>query len=138
MATIRNLSVASRVLVYLDPADGNYVAHALEMDLIGFGDSPNKALADLKNAIEAQISFAVQKSALPSLFHPAPKAEVERWQKANGAALADLAKGDATLNVTCRATVIEIGPDDLRRIVQRAASKPFEKQARGGAACCHA
>lgn len=97
--------VVSRVLIYCDES-GDYIARALELDLIGTGSSPNKALKDLENAIQAQVSFALQKGA-PEMFYfkAAPEYE-ERWLEAARKGLCNLAAGDVAMY--CDATVIRI------------------------------
>ena len=137
MATIHKLTIGSRVLVYRDYSDGDYIAHALEMDLIGFGDSPNKALTDLKNAMAAQISFAIQKKSVGAVHHMAPKSECDRWEKANRDAMADLASGDVSMSFECQARCIEFSAEELKRIMEQAAERPFSRKARPNA-CCHA
>lgn len=87
------IEVASRVLVYRDE-DGDYIAHALEMDLIGTGDRPNKACKDLKNAILAQLAFCRQKDNFDALFFMAPKEYEKRWLKAAGKGVQNLSDGD--------------------------------------------
>ena len=81
MTTIHNVSVTSRVLLYQD-RDGTYVAHALETDLIGEGNSPNKAMTDLRNAMEAQITFAIQMGNAGMIQRQAPAEIITRWEKA--------------------------------------------------------
>lgn len=51
--------------------DDEWQAIALELNLVGFGDSFESAVADLNQTIEAQISFAVQHDTLDSIFVPA-------------------------------------------------------------------
>ena len=48
-----------RVLITRDGEQ--YVAHALEMDLVAYGDTEKEALEEVANLMRNQISFAVQK-----------------------------------------------------------------------------
>lgn len=58
-----------RVVGYMK--EGDYVAHCLEMDLIGVGSNFNEALEELKANIDSQCSFAVFKDNPDLLWHPA-------------------------------------------------------------------
>ena len=60
-----------RALIY--PEEGRYIAHCLEMDLIGIGPNPQKAFADLQDHIEMQVTFAHEQGDQGMLWHPAPK-----------------------------------------------------------------
>lgn len=51
--------------------EGEWVALALELDLRGYGKTFEKALGDLRNYIEMQISFALHKNDPDMIFHPA-------------------------------------------------------------------
>lgn len=69
MAT--NDSMEIRVSVLGVREDDMYCAIALEMSLRGYGDSFDEASENLLEAIEAQISFAVQHDTLDQIFIPA-------------------------------------------------------------------
>jgi hypothetical protein len=126
MRTIRfDLVVSSRVLVYRE-ATADYIAHALELDVIGTGNSPNKAMKDLENAIQAQISFCAQKDCMESLFFAAPKEYVERWLSAANKGIQDLVSGDVAMGLDCFATVICIPEKMVRQLIQKAGG--FVKQ----------
>ena len=58
-----------RVLGFME--DELWCALALEMDLRGYGGSPDEAMLDLEHAIEAQVSFAIQHDNLENIFTPA-------------------------------------------------------------------
>ena len=51
--------------------DGAWCAIALEMSLRGYGETFPEALVELTQAIEAQVSFAVQHDNLDQIFIPA-------------------------------------------------------------------
>lgn len=51
--------------------DGAWCAIALEMSLRGYGETFPKALVALTQAVEAQVSFAVQHDNLDQIFIPA-------------------------------------------------------------------
>ena len=60
-----------RVVIY--PDEDRFIAHCLEMDLIGIGSTPRKAFADLHDHVRMQVSFAHQQGNPAMLWHPAPK-----------------------------------------------------------------
>lgn len=70
-----------RACVYPSPEESNYfVAHCLEMDVIGGGDSVEEAISDLLEAIETQIESCAQNNAQLQFFAP-PYV----WEKYKGA-----------------------------------------------------
>ena len=77
------MSMLLRVVVYKE--DGLWVAHSLEMDVIGCGTSPELAVEELKGNVEAQLSFAKFKKINP--FRPAPESILKIWDDANLKAL---------------------------------------------------
>lgn len=52
--------------------DGTWLAHCLEMDVIGYGQSLEEAMKSLAELIEMQVSFAVSQGHPQSLWNPAP------------------------------------------------------------------
>jgi hypothetical protein len=72
-----------RAVLYRE--DGLWVAHALEMDLIGTGATEAAALRELRSNAEAQLSFAKQERMNP--FRPAPPEIQNLWNETNLAAL---------------------------------------------------
>jgi hypothetical protein len=74
-----------RLRAILYPEDGLWVAHALEMDLIGTGATEAAALRELRSNVEAQLSFAKQEKINP--FHPAPVEIQKLWDETNLAVL---------------------------------------------------
>lgn len=59
--------------------DGEWIAHLLEMDLVGTGQTAEEAQADLKEAFEAQVSFCMQNDLDP--FFPAPQHLFDVWER---------------------------------------------------------
>lgn len=49
-----------------------WVAHCLEMDLLGHGKTFKSALGDLLELIEMQVSFALQEKDPSMIYRPAP------------------------------------------------------------------
>ncbi len=68
-----------RVVSYKE--DGLWVAHCLEMDVIGVGAAVGDALEELKSNIEAQLSFAKFEGIDP--FRPAPEKIQNLWNETN-------------------------------------------------------
>ncbi|HEX4794885.1 MAG TPA: hypothetical protein VH370_13885 [Humisphaera sp.] len=58
-----------RVVVYRE--DGAWIAHCLEFDLLGEGETPEAALAMLSNAIELQLAAMIEFDNIENLFKPA-------------------------------------------------------------------
>ena len=71
-------SVKVSVLGYKE--HGDWVAHALEMDLIGVGDTWEEALSELSGSIHTQVSFAKYQGDDSLIFRPAPAEFFERFQ----------------------------------------------------------
>jgi len=72
LPTISHISLS--VLGYEE--EGEWVAHALEMDLRGYGKTFSKAVRDLLNLVESQIRFAQFKNQ-PELIYK--QAEPRYW-----------------------------------------------------------
>lgn len=84
----RIAELSFRVVVYHDGED--WVAHSLELDIVGCGDDPQEALEELIDAIEAQVTFALQ-TGDPSLIRcRAPEEVEEMWTEASERGMEDL------------------------------------------------
>jgi len=81
----RIYSLRVRVLLYEE--DGEICAHALEMDLLGYGKTDKEAISELSGMIKSQISFARFKNDDSLLLFPADKEFYERWETSYQAAL---------------------------------------------------
>ena len=69
---------------------GCWVAHALEMDVIGVGDTWQEALCELKGNVCAHISFAKYRGDESLLHRPAPPHLFKKFKRAQAAGLRDL------------------------------------------------
>lgn len=99
--------VPFRVLICQE--DGEFVARALEMDLLGFGKTEEGALNDLSAAISSQISFAIAKSNPLLLPFAAETQYFKRWEKARTDAMNRFIMGDKAKGGAFQvATVIEV------------------------------
>ena len=104
------------VLIY--PEDERIVAHALEMDLLGYGNTPEEAGQDLQHAVESQLSFAVSSKSPDLASFRAPVQFFERWEKAQAGALRDIVTGDVATTMQTKAVFMEITAamqDEARR-----------------------
>ena len=77
-----------RVLLFKD--NGEFVAHALEFDLVATGKSEQKAKQELLKTIETQIRFAIANSCPEIILHRAPEEDFKKWEDANNSELLDI------------------------------------------------
>lgn len=119
------------VRVLLCREDGDFQAHALEVDLVGCGKSESQAIQDLRDTLEAQISFASQTNRPELVYHPAPKDYFDRWEKAQKAALTGLAYPDKPLKMEVKAISITLSHQEIaaarRRKFHRASDTALAK-----------
>lgn len=57
--------------------EGQYIAHVLQLDLVGVGDTSQEAVAQLIEACIAQISHTIENDNMEHLFRTAPP---EIWE----------------------------------------------------------
>ncbi len=107
-------SLQIRVLIYRE--DGEYVARALEMDLLGYGKSQREAFEELKQAVEAQISFALQMSDPSLLGFPAQDEYFARWEDSQRKALRSEILGDKSVKVQARSVMISFSPGEIKAL----------------------
>ena len=72
MGAMDDAGAMIRYPVLLLREDGAFSAVALDMDLWGVGETSEEALVALAEAVEMQVSYAVQHDELHLLEHPAP------------------------------------------------------------------
>src|SRR6266571_1283494 len=74
----------TRVLIYKE--GGQFVAHALDYDLLGYGRTEENARRELEQLVENQLSFAgATKNRCEMINFPAPKEFFRRWERVNEA-----------------------------------------------------
>jgi hypothetical protein len=95
-----------RVLLYQE--EGEVCAHALELDLLGYGKTEDQAVAELFEAIQCQISFAQTKNDDSILRFPAPQEFFDRWDAAHAAALRNLVFPDKCETFAIKATCVTL------------------------------
>jgi hypothetical protein len=74
------------VLIYEDKMEQEFVAHALEFDLVGAGATFDEAKSNLADCIRAQLQFCVENDMLGSIWRPAPKDVFGKWERAQKSA----------------------------------------------------
>jgi hypothetical protein len=84
------------------------VAHALEMDLLGYGSTDEEACKNLEDAVESQLSFALTSKSPDVVSFRAPEEFFERWEKAQAGALRNIVTGDVATTMETRAVFMEI------------------------------
>ena len=117
-------NLMSRVLLYREGK--SHVAHALDLDLLGYGATEAAAWRELEDAVECQMSFAAEKGRTELLDHPAPKEFFERWEKAQGAALRGWIMQDKPAKLAAKATFIFLPKSKPR---ERPAGSRFQRAA---------
>jgi hypothetical protein len=99
------LNLPIRVVFYRD--SGRWVAHCLEFDLLGDGDTHGSAIKSLSEAILIQLKESLRSNNPQNLFSPAP---AEYWRKyAQGRNIAD-----GSLRIEIFQDDVEIPGDDFR------------------------
>lgn len=101
-----------RILICKDGND--FVAHALELDLLGYGKTEKAAMSELREMMNAQISYASQTNRPELVWHPAPKEFFDRWEKACEAALRGVVSPDRPIKMQTKAMCVTVTPEDLK------------------------
>jgi hypothetical protein len=73
-------SFAVSVIVFRE--DSAWTALALEMDIRGYGPTPEAAVEDVLAMLSAQVSFAVQMGHPESVWHPADQRYWDEFEEA--------------------------------------------------------
>lgn len=101
-----------RVLLSRDGRD--YVAHGLEVDLLGYGRTEDSAMSELHDALAAQMAFASQTNRPEMVYHPAPKEYFERWEAANEAAVVGCISEERRTKLETKATFVTFSEEEIR------------------------
>lgn len=108
-----------RVLIYRE--EGDFVAHALEFDLLGYGKTKAEAMSALEAVIKTHLEFCFEQGLAESAISPAPEEFFERWEKAQKKSFVDaLEDGDRCDSLKCRAAIIALDPNDLAKLADQA------------------
>ena len=70
-------TLTTRILLQCD--EGEWIAHSLELDLVGTGENKEDAIQDLVGAIVTQVEFCQEKGW--DSFFPAPEEVFQMWEK---------------------------------------------------------
>lgn len=108
-----------QIRVLICKEDGEYVARALELDLLGYGSTENEAINELKASVEAQITFAHQMGDAGLLAFEADREYFKRWEESHRKALRSQIVGDKSMKLTAKATIIPISLNKLKTLRSR-------------------
>jgi hypothetical protein len=110
-----------RVLLYLE--EDEWIAHALEMDLVGTGENSDEATEMLKDAVDAQLSFCIQHHISP--FKLAPKRYLNAWEKSQEMNLNSILDTEGfCANTDQFASILRFDSSDRRRMHKRVGFQP--------------
>src|SRR5437879_5634014 len=116
----------TRVLIYKEGK--RFVAHALDYDLLGYGDTEEEARKELEQLVENQLSFAATTKKKPEMINfPAPKKFFKRWERVNQAQQIGKSTRNKSIGLASKATVIGFTLSELKKLRSRskgAFSKP--------------
>ncbi len=115
-----------QIRALLTKEDGEFVAHALEMDLVGYGPTEKEALTSLSGMIEAQISFAAQQGDDSLIHFPAPQEFVTRWETAHAAALKREIFPDKSVKLSTKAVVVTFTRQDVLKAIRSRRFSPVD------------
>ncbi len=105
----------TRVLIY---KEGNqFVAHALDYDLLGYGNTEADARRELEQLVENQVSFAAAEKEKPEMINfPAPKEFFKRWERINQAQRSGRKTRNKSAGLATKATVIGFTVSELKKL----------------------
>jgi hypothetical protein len=113
-----------QIRVLICQEDREVCAHALEMDLLGYGRTEEAAIEDLCNLIDCQLTFARAKNDDSLLLFPAEKPFFKRWEAAHAAALRNEVLQDKPVAITVKAVCIAL--DDRLSNLSKKRFEPVE------------
>lgn len=77
-----------RAVIYRE--NGEFVAHCLEFDLVGCGDTPKHAITNMCDAIFAQVEEVLRSGNFGNLFSPADSAYFQMFAAGKNVTLGEL------------------------------------------------
>lgn len=86
---MRTFRLPVRAVLYRE--EGSWVAHCLEFDLCGDGDTPNEAFQSLMEAISIQIEETIESGNARNLFTPADGVFFEMFAAGKNVAVGEIA-----------------------------------------------
>jgi hypothetical protein len=122
------------IRILLSQEDGEFVAHALELDLVAYGKTEKAAVLELRDTMHAQMSYASQVNQPELVIHPAPEDYFKRWEEAHQAALRGVISKDLPRQMLTKATFITVDPQEIQsprqaNVFKRVANVPLAKTA---------
>ena len=108
-----------QIRVLISKEDGEFVARALEMDLLGYGKTEKVAVEELKHLVECQISFARQMNDNTLISFPSGREFFKRWEEAQRAALESVVRGDKSIKLAAKAVVVSFMSSELKPVKSR-------------------
>ena len=108
----------TRVLIY---KEGNqFVAHALDYDLLGYGRTEEEARRELEQVVENQLSFVATTKQKPEMINfPAPKEFFKRWERVNRAQQIGKKTRSKSWGLATKAAVIGFTLGELKKLRNR-------------------
>jgi hypothetical protein len=114
-----------RVLIYREGAQ--FVAHALELDVLASGNSESAAKKALERLLDNQLSFAACLGIPEAIHFPAPQEFFDRWEKANRLRLTGKPVSEKSLALHGKPSVFVYSQDDLKKLRTTARKRDFSK-----------
>lgn len=114
-----------RVLIYREGR--KFVAHALDLDILGYGDTENASKKDLEGLVNNQLSFAAGMGSPESVYFAAPKEFFDRWERAHQAQLEGVRSPEKSTGFDAKATVFVYSSENLKKLQAPARRHDFEK-----------
>lgn len=106
--------LSTRVLIYKE--GGQFVAHALEFDIVAYADTEEEVKKALEGLLENQVSFASCMENAEMVHFPAPKEFFERWETANQARLRGERLSEKSLALSGKPLVFVYSEDELNKL----------------------
>jgi hypothetical protein len=114
-----------RVLIYREGS--RFVAHALDLDILGYGETENSAKKDLEGLVNNQLTFAACMGSPESIYFAAPREFFARWDKAHQAQLKGVIVPEKSTGFNTKATVYVYSAENLKKLQAPARKRDFEK-----------
>jgi hypothetical protein len=115
-----------QIRVLLSEDDGQFVAHALEMDLVAYGKTEKEATKELNTLVRNQMSFAIEKQEQHLMYFRAPDEYFEKWEKAQAATLKGVITQGKCATMHVKAVSICFSQRDISEIKKHSHSQRFE------------
>jgi thiamine monophosphate kinase len=108
-----------QVRILLTRDDDKYVAHALEMDLVAYGDTEEEAVEEVASLMKNQISFAIQRGEQHLICFKAPPEFFKEWEKVHASSLQGIVTGKKSGHIKIQAKTLVFGAEDIEALRKR-------------------